>query len=118
MKEVIAIIRPDKLGQTKVALAKSGAMGLTIIGAEGRGKQKGQEGRNRATGGLRLYRSQGFVQKILLMTVVDDADVEELIGKIISINRTGETGDGKIIVCPVDESYRISTGESGNSVIV
>ncbi|MDD1771705.1 MAG: P-II family nitrogen regulator [Methanomassiliicoccales archaeon] len=117
MKEVMAIIRPDKLPETKAALTKMGVLGLTIMSAEGRGKQKGQEGAHKAAGGMRIYQSRVFVQKVLLTVVVKDTEADQVIRKIMSVNRTGEAGDGKIIVCLVDECIRIRTGETGVAAI-
>lgn len=113
MKEIMAIIRPDKLPETKAALTRMGVLGITIMSAEGRGKQLGIEGKHKATGGLRIYQSKGFVQKVLITVVVKDVEADRVIKKIIDINRTGEAGDGKVIVCLVDECVRIRTGETG-----
>jgi nitrogen regulatory protein PII 2 len=118
MKEVIAIIRQDKLLLTEAGLVRSGILGFTTISAEGRGKQKGKRNPNRPIGELQLSHSAGFVPKIMLSIVVEDSDVQKVVKLIMNINHTGENGDGKIFLCPMGESIRIRTGETGTASLV
>jgi nitrogen regulatory protein PII 2 len=114
MKEIVAIVRRNKLLDTEAGLIELRTLGFTTISVEGRGKQRGNElPSSRSYGEVRTSRTLGFVPKIMLSIVVDDADVEKIVSKIISINHTGKSGDGKIFVCPVDESLRVRTGENG-----
>ena len=114
MKEVVAIIRRDRLGDTESGLVKLGTLGFTTISVEGRGKQRGNElPSSKSYGEVRTSRTKGFVPKIMLSIVVNDTDVEKVVNEIISINHTGKSGDGKIIVCPIEESLRVRTGETG-----
>jgi nitrogen regulatory protein PII 2 len=114
MKEVVAIIRREKLLDTEAGLIKQDNLGFTTISVEGRGKQRGTEQpSSRTYGEVRISRTRGFVPKIMLSMVVEDTEVEGIVSKIIAINHTGESGDGKIFVCSIDESLRIRTGETG-----
>ncbi|MFA5312032.1 MAG: P-II family nitrogen regulator [Methanomassiliicoccales archaeon] len=113
MKEIIAVIRRNKLSETEAGLIKMDVIGFTSISAEGRGRQKGKEQSPNALGDVQILRTQGFVPKILLSVVTDDADVGKIVDKIISINHSGRSGDGKIFVCPIDDSIRVRTGENG-----
>jgi nitrogen regulatory protein PII 2 len=117
MKEIIAVIRRSKLPETKAGLMNIGVPGLTYSSAEGRGKSKGIEHSKGRIGDVRLTKSQGFVPKILISTIVEDAAVKDVVDKIISINHTGQSGDGKIIVCPLADCVRIRTGETGSMAL-
>ncbi len=120
MKEVMAIIRRNKLLDTEAGLIKLGTLGFTTISVEGRGKQKGMEQplSPRTFGDVRISRTQGFIPKIMLSIIVNDAEIEKVVDKIISINHTGRAGDGKIFVCQMDESIRIRTGETGAASLI
>ena len=106
MKRIEAIIRPFKLDEVKIALVNSGIVGMTVSEVRGFGRQKGQTERYRGS----EYTVE-FLQKLKLEIVVEDAQVEMVVDKIIESARTGEIGDGKIFVSPVDEIVRIRTGE-------
>ncbi|MDW5562205.1 MAG: P-II family nitrogen regulator [Methanomassiliicoccus sp.] len=114
MKEVLAIIRRDKLSETKAGLLRIGVPGLTYASAEGRGKTKGVDHSKTKIGEVKLARSQGFVPKILVSVIVEDGEMEGVVNKIIAINHTGVSGDGKIFVCPLEGCTRIRTGEQGS----
>ncbi len=124
MKEVMAIIRRHRLPETKAGLLGIGIPALTMVSVEGRGKQKGLPGWNyeldptlteieeKNTG-----TSMRFIPKRMIYTVVDDADVPKVIETIIRTNQSGHIGDGKIFVCPVEDTVRVRTGESGEQAI-
>ncbi|UZQ54108.1 P-II family nitrogen regulator [Trichothermofontia sichuanensis B231] len=106
MKKVEAIIRPFKLDEVKIALVNAGIVGMTVSEVRGFGRQKGQTERYRGS----EYTVE-FLQKLKVEIVVEDEQAEMVIEKIISAARTGEIGDGKIFVTPVEEVVRIRTGE-------
>lgn len=106
MKRVEAIIRPFKLDEVKIALVNAGIVGMTVSEVRGFGRQKGQTERYRGS----EYTVE-FLQKLKLEIVVEDAQADMVIEKILEAARTGEIGDGKIFISPVDEIVRIRTGE-------
>ncbi|MFM7221275.1 MAG: P-II family nitrogen regulator [Nodosilinea sp.] len=106
MKKIEAIIRPFKLDEVKIALVNAGIVGMTVSEVRGFGRQKGQTERYRGS----EYTVE-FLQKLKVEIVVDDAQVDTVVDRIISASRTGEIGDGKIFVSPVNEIIRIRTGE-------
>ncbi|MGB7084033.1 MAG: P-II family nitrogen regulator [Phormidesmis sp.] len=106
MKRVEAIIRPFKLDEVKIALVNAGVVGMTVSEVRGFGRQKGQTERYRGS----EYTVE-FLQKLKLEIIVEDAQVDMVIEKIVEAARTGEIGDGKIFISPVDEIVRIRTGE-------
>jgi len=112
MKKIEAIIRSEKLGDIKNALATSGFIGLTTYEVKGRGRQKGI---------VLQYRTQEYRVDMLAKTkielVVDDTDVEKVIEIICGSGRTGNIGDGKIFVLPIEEIVRVRTGERGKEAI-
>ena len=112
MKKVEAIIRPFKLDQVKIALVNAGIVGMTVSEVRGFGRQKGQTERYRGS----EYTVE-FLQKLKLEVVVEDDQVQTVIDKIIAASRTGEIGDGKIFVFPVDKIVRIRTGEKNIEAI-
>ena len=122
MKEIIAIIRPKKVGATRNALVGLGYTCLTGIAVKGRGNQCGiadeisvQVHLNTdsavATTGMR------YVPKRLLSVIVPDSAVDKVKDAIVAINQTGQIGDGKIFVCPIDSALRVRTGEEGEAAI-
>ena len=112
MKKVEAIIRPFKLDQVKIALVNAGIVGMTVSEVRGFGRQKGQTERYRGS----EYTVE-FLQKLKLEVVVEDDQVQTVVDKIIAASRTGEIGDGKIFVSPVDRVVRIRTGESNTEAV-
>ncbi len=112
MKKVEAIIRPFKLDEVKIALVNAGIVGMTVSEVRGFGRQKGQTERYRGS----EYTVE-FLQKLKIEIVVEDDQVDMVVDKIISASRTGEIGDGKIFVSPVDRIIRIRTGESNMEAI-
>lgn len=112
MKKIQAIIRPFKLDEVKIALVNGGIVGMTVSEVRGFGRQKGQTERYRGS----EYTVE-FLQKLSLEVVVEDDKVDEVVEKIISAARTGEIGDGKIFISPVEQVVRIRTGESDTEAI-
>ena len=106
MKKIEAIIRPFKLDEVKIALVNAGVVGMTVSEVRGFGRQKGQTERYRGS----EYTVE-FLQKLKLEIVIEDEQVDMVVDKIIAAARTGEIGDGKIFVYPVDGVVRIRTGE-------
>lgn len=112
MKKVEAIIRPFKLDEVKIALVNAGVVGMTVSEVRGFGRQKGQTERYRGS----EYTVE-FLQKLKVEIVVDDDQVDMVVDKIIAASRTGEIGDGKIFISPVDQIIRIRTGEKNQEAI-
>ena len=123
MKEIIAIIRPKKMGKTKDALEQLGFLSLTVMPAIGRGKQRGIANEiscdippellgQGKSGGMK------YIPKRLFSLVVRDADVGPVVQAIIKVNQTAQIGDGKIFVCPVDDAVRVRTDETGEKAIL
>lgn len=107
MKKIEAIIRPFKLDEVKIALVNAGVVGMTVSEVRGFGRQKGQTERYRGS----EYTVE-FLQKLKVEIVVEDDQVDLVIQSVTNSARTGEIGDGKIFVSPVDRVIRIRTGET------
>jgi nitrogen regulatory protein P-II 1 len=112
MKKVEAIIRPFKLDEVKIALVNAGIVGMTVSEVRGFGRQKGQTERYRGS----EYTVE-FLQKLKVEIVVEDDQLDMVVEKIIAAARTGEIGDGKIFISPVEQIIRIRTGEKNVEAI-
>ncbi len=112
MKKIEVIIRPEKLESVQRALEKVGYSGLMISEIEGHGKQKGivQQWRGEK------YKVE-FLPKIKIEIIVKDNEVERIIKTIVDSAKTGEIGDGKIFISPIENAVRIRTGEKGEQAI-
>ena len=112
MKKIEAIIRPTKLDSVRLALKEIGSPGLMVTEIEGHGKQKGI---------TRQWRGKEYkvelLPKIKIEIIAHDKDVEKIMSTIAAVAGTGEIGDGKIFVYPVENAMRIRTGEKGDSAI-
>ena len=112
MKKVEIITRTFKLDDIKAALSEIGIKGMTVSEVKGFGRQGGHK---------EVYRGAeyqvDFVVKVKIEVVVEDARVSDVIGAATKAARTGQVGDGKIFVLPVDEVIRIRTGETGDSAV-
>ncbi len=123
MKEVVAIVRMNKMNQTKKALADIGINSMTAKDVLGRGKGlvdfgvlKGAEkGYEEAI--AHLGESQRLIPKRLLTVIVPESQVGRVVQAVISVNQTGKSGDGKIFVMPVTEAWQVRTGNSGTAVL-
>ena len=117
MKEVLAVIRMNKMNETKQALAEAGIGSFTARKVVGRGKGKvdfvllkgAEQGHEEAI--CQLGPGPKLVPKRMLFVVVPDKIVSRVVNTIIAVNKTGNPGDGKIFVMPVREATRIRTGE-------
>lgn len=112
MKKIEAIIRSSKLEEVKQALNEYGIKGMTVTQVMGCGKQKGR---------VNVYRGQEYtinlLPKIKIEIILQDNRVDEVVDLIIKTARTGEVGDGKIFIYPVENAIRIRTGESGDEAL-
>jgi nitrogen regulatory protein PII 2 len=137
MKEITAIIRRDKLPETKKVLDDIGYPSLTIQSVEGRGRQKGamcaemdSEMPESFCTAVKLKPTPStyaldhtlpkvalFVPKRLLTIVVPDDVVTTIVKSIIKVNYTGKAGDGKIFVSPIENAVRVRTGEKNGEAI-
>jgi nitrogen regulatory protein PII len=106
MKLIKSIVRPNKVDDVKSSLEKLQISGMTVTEVRGHGKQKGHTA---------IYRGQEYnvslLPKMEIEVVVPDSIVEDAVKAITEAARTGEIGDGRIFVIPVQESYKIRTGE-------
>jgi nitrogen regulatory protein P-II 1 len=112
MKKIEAIIRPFKLEDVKIALVNAGIVGMTVSEVRGFGRQKGQVERYRGS-----EFTVEFLQKLKLEIVVDDDRVETVVNAIQDAARTGEIGDGKIFISPIESVLRIRTGDRDSTAI-
>ena len=107
MKLIKSIIRPNKVDDVKNALIALNISGMTVTEVRGHGKQKGHTA---------IYRGKEYnvslLPKMQIDVVVSDGMVDEAIKAIMEAARTGEIGDGRVFVLPVERSYRIRTGET------
>lgn len=124
MKEIVAIIRMNKVGVTKDVLAAAGYPAATFQKVMGRGKQRGLVGEvkavevDKATEMVLSSTAMEFIPKRMVTIIVDDRDVERVVNIIMAVNRTGQIGDGKIFVLPVEDSIRIRTREKGYEALI
>ena len=106
MKLIKSIIRPNKVDEVKDALEKLGIAGMTVTEVRGHGKQKGHTA---------IYRGKEYnvslLPKMQIEVVVADSSVDDAIKAIVQAAKTGEIGDGRVFVLPVEQTYRIRTGE-------
>jgi len=109
MKKIEIVIRPEKLESVRHALELAGSSGVMITEIEGHGKQKGV---------VQQWRGEKYkvelLPKIKLDVVVKDDEVEKITKVIIEAAYTGDIGDGKIFISPVEDAIRIRTKERGN----
>ena len=112
MKQITAMIRPSKVDAVKTALVEIDVISMTVSEARGFGRQKGQVERYRGN-----EFKVDFISKSKVVLVVNDDKVTAAIEAISKAAHTGEIGDGKIFVTPVEQAIRIRTGESGEAAI-
>jgi nitrogen regulatory protein PII 2 len=123
MKEVMAIIRMNKINETKRALVNSGISSMHARDCQGRGKglvdiqllRGAEQGYEEAIS--QLGNTQRLIPKRMISIVVPDSLTEETVSTIIAANRTGKSGDGKIFVMPVLDAIRVRTGEEGDEAL-
>jgi nitrogen regulatory protein PII len=106
MKLIKSIVRPNKVDEVREALERLNIAGMTVTDVRGHGRQKGHTA---------VYRGKEYavslLPKVEIEVVVSNDVVEEVIKAIIQAARTGEIGDGRVFVVPVDTGYNIRTGE-------
>jgi len=124
MKEIIAIIRMNKVGQTRNALAEAGFCRLTATKVMGRGKMLREialldkvSDENRDLMLESMLKGGRLIPKRMLNIIVQDKDVLKVVATIISANKEGHVGDGKIFVLPLTDIVRVRTGETGEEAI-
>jgi len=112
MKLVTAIIKPFKLEEVRSALTDLGLQGMTVTEVKGYGRQKGH---------TEIYRGAeyavSFLPKIKIEVVVPEGTVDKAVEAIVRTARTGQIGDGKIFVSPIEHAVRVRTGETDDSAI-
>src|SRR5438094_8489252 len=112
MKMVIAIIKPFKLEDVRDALVAIGVHGMTASEVKGYGRQKGH---------TEIYRGAeyvvNFLPKVRIEVAVPSDRADKVIEAITSAARTGQIGDGKVFVAPLDGAVRIRTGETDNDAL-
>ena len=112
MKKVEAFVRHEAFEPIRMELLSLGFPSLSITEVKGSGRQKGITERYRGAELTNYLRP-----KVKLECVVADRDVQTIVDTILKHARTGAVGDGKVFVLPVEESYRVRTGESGEEVL-
>ena len=112
MKMITAIIKPFRLDDVRQSLSEVGVQGMTVTEVKGFGRQKGH---------TELYRGAeyvvDFLPKVKLEIAVDDDMVDRAVEAIVTGAKTGQIGDGKIFVQPLEQVLRIRTGEQGGEAV-
>ncbi|SFR34651.1 nitrogen regulatory protein P-II family [Halogeometricum rufum] len=112
IKLVMAVVRPDKLSEVKRALADVGAPSLTVTNVSGRGSQPATKSQ---------WRGEEYTvdlhQKVKVECVVADVPAEDVADAIADAARTGDPGDGKVFVLPVDDAVQVRTGKTGRDAV-
>lgn len=112
MKLITAVIKPFKLDEVKAALRAFGVHGMTVSEASGYGRQRGH---------TEVYRGAEytveFVPKVRIEVLTDDDAAKRVHDAIVEAARTGQIGDGKVFVMPLDHAVRIRTGETDSDAL-
>jgi nitrogen regulatory protein P-II 1 len=112
MKLVTAVVKPHKLEDVRAALEAFGVTGMTVTEASGYGRQKGH---------TEVYRGAEYdialVPKVRLEVVVEDDEVEDIVGVVVKRAQTGRIGDGKVWVTPVETVVRVRTGDRDSDAV-
>jgi nitrogen regulatory protein P-II 2 len=107
MKLVIAVIKPFKLEEVRDALTAIGVHGMTVTEVKGYGRQKGH---------MEIYRGAeyavNFLPKLRIEVAVSDEQIDQVVEAVTAAARTGQIGDGKVFVTPLEQAVRIRTGET------
>jgi nitrogen regulatory protein PII len=109
---IVAVVRPDRLGDVKQALAEVGAPSLTVTNVSGRGSQAAKKGQ---------WRGEEYVidlhQKVKIECVVADVPAADVADAIREAAHTGEPGDGKIFIIDVEDAIQVRTGDTGTDAV-
>jgi len=112
MKLVIAVIKPFKLDEVRDALTRIGIHGMTVSEVKGYGRQKGH---------MEIYRGAeyaiNFLPKVRIEIAVASEQLERVIDAVVAAAKTGQIGDGKIFVTPIEQAVRIRTGETDTAAL-
>ena len=112
MKLVIAVIKPFKLDEVRDALTRLGVHGMTVTEVKGYGRQKGH---------TEIYRGTeyavNFLPKLRIEVAVASERLDEVMEQLAAAAKTGEIGDGKIFVTPIEQAVRIRTGETNDAAL-
>jgi nitrogen regulatory protein P-II 2 len=112
MKLIIAIIKPFKLDEVREALNRIGVSGMTVSEVKGYGRQKGH---------TEIYRGAeyvvNFLPKVRIEVAVASAEADRVIEALTTAARTGQIGDGKVFVSPLEHAVRIRTGETDSDAL-
>jgi nitrogen regulatory protein P-II 2 len=112
MKLIVAIIKPFKLEEVRDALMGIGVQGMTVAEVKGYGRQKGHR---------EIYRGAeyavNFLPKVRIEVAIDDSQADKAVEAIIASAKTGQIGDGKIFITPIDGAVRIRTGETDSDAL-
>jgi nitrogen regulatory protein PII len=112
MKLVMAVIKPFKLDEVRQALTDIGIEGMTVTEVKGYGRQRGH---------TEIYRGAEyevmFVPKLKIEVVVPSGSADKVVDTISSMAKTGQIGDGKIFVLPIEQTIRIRTGETDENAL-
>jgi nitrogen regulatory protein P-II 2 len=112
MKLVIAVIKPFKLDEVRDALTRLGVQGMTVTEVKGYGRQKGH---------MEIYRGAeyavNFLPKVRMEIAVDSERLDQVVDAIAGAAKTGQIGDGKIFVTPLEQALRIRTGETDTAAL-
>ncbi len=112
MKLIIAIIKPFKLDEVRDALTRIGVHGMTVNEVKGYGRQKGH---------MEIYRGAeyavNFLPKLRLEVAVASEVLDQVMEAVVAAAKTGQIGDGKIFVTPLEQAVRIRTGETGDTAL-
>ncbi len=112
MKKIEAVIRPERIDKVKDALSAVGVRGLTVTEVIGSGNQKGKPHTYRGT-----EYSLDLLPKIRIEVIAADSDVERIVDALCKAAATGEVGDGKIFISPIEEVIRVRTKERGAAAV-
>jgi nitrogen regulatory protein P-II 2 len=112
MKLIVAIVKPFKLEEVRDALMGIGVQGMTVAEVKGYGRQKGHR---------EIYRGAeyavNFLPKVRIEVAIDDSQADKAVEAIIASAKTGQIGDGKIFITPIDGAVRIRTGETDSDAL-
>jgi nitrogen regulatory protein P-II 2 len=112
MRLIIAIIKPFKVDEVRDALVRAGVQGMTVAEVKGYGRQKGH---------TEIYRGAeyavNFLPKVRLEVAVEDDVVDKVVEAITMAAKTGQIGDGKIFITPLEHAVRIRTGEADGAAL-